>query len=194
MVVLALATGLRRGELLGLEWKDVNFENNVIEVRQTSQYLPEKGTFTKEPKTEESARVIAVPASVMELLRQHKAEQAQEKLKAGDFWHDTNRLFTTWDGRPMHPDTISKWFSKFLRKHGLPPIYFHALRHTSATLLIAEGISLKNVSTRLGHTDISTTGNIYAHALRSVDQEAAEKLDNILSKSGTGKKSKRKSG
>lgn len=80
----------------------------------------------------------------------------------------------------MHPDTISKWFPKFLRRHELPLITFHGLRHTSAILLIAEGVPLKNVSRRLGHSNISTTGDIYAHALRSVDQEATEKLDHIL--------------
>jgi len=81
LVVLALATGLRRGELLGLEWRDVDFENCTTEVRQSSQYLPGKGTFTKEPKSEASIRVISVPTSVMELLKQYKARQAEERLK-----------------------------------------------------------------------------------------------------------------
>jgi integrase len=80
----------------------------------------------------------------------------------------------------MHPDTITSWFPKFLERHGLPYIKFHALRHTSATLLIAEGVPLKNVSARLGHADTRTTANIYAHALRSVDEEAAVKMDKII--------------
>ncbi|MDK2894832.1 MAG: integrase [Moorella sp. (in: firmicutes)] len=182
LITLAVATGLRRGELMGLEWQDIDFKNNTIEVHQASQYLPEKGIFTKDPKNETSNRMIAVPTSVMELLKQYKAQQAEERLKVGDLWQGSNRLFTTWDGQPMHPDTISKWFPKFLRRYGLPPITFHGLRHTSATLLIAEGVNLKNVSRRLGHSNISTTGDIYAHALRSVDQEAAEKLDHILTR------------
>ncbi|MBC7342773.1 MAG: site-specific integrase [Clostridia bacterium] len=180
IVILALATGLRRGELMGLEWQDVDFENGTIEVRQASQYVPGIGTFTKEPKNETSKRVIAVPRSVMALLKQYKAQQTEERLKVGDLWQGSNRLFTTWDGKPMFPDTISKWFPQFLRRHNLPHITFHGLRHTSATLLIAEGVNLKNVSRRLGHSSISTTGDIYAHALRSADQEAAAKLDKLF--------------
>lgn len=241
MVVLDLATGLRRGELLGLEWPDINFEQCTIEISRASQYLPGMGTFTKDPKNETSKRLIAVPASIVDLLKQYKAEQNEERLKIGDRWRDSNRLFTTWDGRPMHPDTISSWFHDFLatvatHKCGklirpakkvcpqcgrkikdndltckcgkyvrpgeicsqcglkikdddltwLPRLNFHALRHTSATLLIAEGVPLKNVSSRLGHADTRTTDTIYAHALRSVDQAAAEKMDRILASKNKG--------
>lgn len=180
MVVLALTLGLRRGELMGLEWQDVSFERNTIEVCRTSQYLKERGIFTKQPKTETSSRLISVPASVMALLKQYRAQQNEQRLKVGDLWQGSDRLFTTWDGRPMHPDTISSWFRNFLKRHNLPHIKFHALRHTSATLLIAEGVPLKNVSSRLGHANTRTTADIYAHALRSVDQEAAEKLDKLF--------------
>lgn len=183
LVVLALATGLRRGELLGLEWRDVDFENCTIEVRQASQYLPEKGIFTKEPKTETSKRIISIPSSVMELLKQYRAHQAEERLKVGDLWEESGRLFTTWNGRPMHPDTATSWFAEFLERHGLPRMKFQAiqaLRHTSATLLIAEGISLKNVSRRLCHADTRTTDMFYTRALESVDRKAAEVLDNII--------------
>ncbi|NPV80167.1 MAG: site-specific integrase [Firmicutes bacterium] len=182
MVVLALATGARRGELMGLEWQDVDFENSTIDIHQASQYLPGRGVFTKEPKTETSSRAIAIPPSVIALLKQYKAQQAEERLKVGDLWQESNRIFTTWDGRPMFPDTISNWFSKFLKRHGLPHIAFKNLRHTSGTLLIAEGVPLKNVSRRLGHSNISTTADIYAHALRSVDQAAAAKLDSLFTK------------
>lgn len=188
IVILAIASGCRRGELFGLEWVDVDFERSTIEIRQTSQYLPGKGIFTKEPKNEGSSRLIAVSASVMALLKQHKAAQAEDRLKAGDLWQGSRRLFTTWDGKDMFPDTISNWFPKFLARNSLPHIPFHALRHTSATLLIAEGVNLKSVSRRLGHSSVSTTGDIYAHALRSVDQEAAAKLDNLFSGSVKAKK------
>lgn len=123
----------------------------------------------------------------MDLLKQHKAQQAEQRLKVGDLWRGSNRLFVTWDGRPMFPDTISNWFPEFLKHHNLPPLTFHGLRHTSATLLLAEGVPLKNVSKRLGHSSVTTTGDIYAHALRSVDREAAEKLDGLL----TGAKNKK---
>jgi len=180
LVILALATGARRGEVMGLEWKDVNFETDTIEVRQVSQYLPEKGIFVKEPKNETSKRVISIPASVMDLLKTYRKEWLENRLLMGDLWQGSEMLFTSWDGKPMHPDTITSWFIKFLKRHNLPHIAFHALRHTSASLLIAEGVNLKSVSRRLGHSNISTTGDIYAHALRSVDQEAAAKLDNLF--------------
>ncbi|HHY32382.1 MAG TPA: site-specific integrase [Firmicutes bacterium] len=104
-ILLELATGLRRGELMGLEWQDVDFEADTIEVQRSSQYLPGHGVFTKEPKTETSKRILAVPASVMAVLKQYKAAQAEHRLQVGDLWQGSNRLFTTWDGRPMHPDS-----------------------------------------------------------------------------------------
>jgi len=180
VVTLAITTGLRRGELAGLEWRDIDFNNATLEVRQASQYLPGKGTFTKEPKNETSKRVISVPASVMALLKQYKAHRAEERLKTGDLWQGSERLFTTWDGRPMHPDTISKWFSKFLKRHGLPPLPFHGLRHTAATLLIGRGLPAKVISGRLGHSNISTTMDVYGHFLKSADREAADKLEELF--------------
>jgi len=191
MVILALATGVRMGELNGLEWSNVDFENSTITVNQAAQYLPGKGSFTKDPKNDTSRRPITVPESVMALLKQYKAHQAEERLKVGDLWQGSNRLFTSFDGRPMFPNTISNWFPKFLARHKLPHVTFHGLRHTNASLLIAAGVNLKNVSARLGHSNVSTTGNIYAHVLKSADQEAAKKLDDILN-GNTQKKKKQK--
>jgi len=181
-IVLALTTGLRRGEIMGLEWQDINFEDNTITVRQASQYLPGKGTFTKEPKNEMSKRIISIPFSVMSLLKEYRKEWLGSRLKVGDLWQGTNRLFTTWDGKPMHPDTFTKWFPKFLKRHSLHLINFHALRHTSASWLMAQGLPLKSISSRLGHSNISTTADIYGHALKSVDREIAEKFDDLLNR------------
>lgn len=121
--------------------------------------------------------MVSVPDSVIALLKKYKSEQAEERLKVGDLWQGSGRLFTTWDGSPMHPDTISRWFPKFLQRYNLPPLPFHGLRHTAATLLIGQGVHAKTISARLGHSSISTTMNIYGHALRSADREAADKLD-----------------
>ncbi|OAT82238.1 site-specific integrase [Desulfotomaculum copahuensis] len=186
-VVLTVASGIREGELMGLTWRDVDFGNGTIEVLRASQSLPGMGTFTKGTKNETSERLIALPASVMELLKQHKAHQAEERLRAGDLWQGTDRVFATWDGRPMYTYTVGKWFSKFLVRHNLPHIKFHALRHTSASLLLAKGIPLKSVSARLGHATTGTTADIYAHALQSVDRQAADTMDEILT---AGKKRK----
>jgi integrase len=180
LVYLALATGLRRGELMGLEWKDINFAQSTLEVRQCSQYLPGKGSFTKDPKNELSQRVIAIPHSVMAMLKQFKKQQAEERLKVGDLWQGSDRIFTTWDGQPAHPEWPSQWFSKFIKKHGLPHLTFHGLRHTSATMLIGQGVNMKEVSSRLGHSNISTTMDIYADSLKSADKDAAEKMDLFL--------------
>lgn len=177
IVTLALLTGLRRGELMGLTWQDVDFDGGTLMVRQASQYLPGKGTFVKEPKNESSQRLLALPRVLINMLRQYKKEQAEHRLKVGDLWQGSDRLFTTWDGQPMHPDTISKWFPKFLKRHGLTPLTFHGLRHTTATVLINKGIPLKNVSGRLGHADVGTTGNIYSHFLQSADRVIADTLD-----------------
>jgi integrase len=127
-----------------------------------------------------SKRVIAAPASALSVLREYRKEWLEDRLMVGDVWQGSERLFVTWDGRPMYPDTMSQWFANFLSRSGLPPLTFHGLRHTSATLLISQGAPLKNVSSRLGHSNISTTANVYAHALKSVDKEIAEKLDDLL--------------
>jgi integrase len=179
IIILAVFTGLRRGELMGLEWSDIDFNKSTLEVRQASQYLPGKGTFTKAPKNESSVRLMALPASIMVLLKQYKVYQTEERLKAGDLWHGSDRLFTTWDGKAMHPDTISKWFPKFLKRHSLPPLPFHGLRHTAATMLINQGLPAKSISGRLGHAAIGTTYNIYGHYLKSADKEAADRLEQV---------------
>ncbi|MCL6560226.1 MAG: site-specific integrase [Firmicutes bacterium] len=179
LINLAVFTGLRRGELMGLEWKDIDFAAATLRVHQASQYLPGRGVFTKEPKNESSVRILALPSFLVVMLKQYKKEQAEARLKAGDLWQGSDRLFTTWDGQPMHPDTISKWFPKFLKKHGLPSLPFHGLRHTAATMLINQGLPAKSISGRLGHANIGTTMDIYGHYLRSADREAADRLEQV---------------
>jgi len=189
IIYLALFTGCRRGEIMGLEWEDIDFNKNTLVVRQASQYLPGQGIFTKRPKNESSERLMALPTSFMTLLKQYKAYLAEERLKAGDLWQGSNLLFTTWDGKPMHPDTASKWFPKFLTKHDLPLLPFHGLRHTAATMLINQGLPAKSISGRLGHADIGTTYNIYGHYLKSADREAADRLEQVYQDmNGNGKK------
>ena len=104
----------------------------------------------------------------------------EQKFSAGDRWEESDRLFTSWNGKPIHPDTVTDWFSKFIKRSGLPYVTLHSLRHTNATLMIAEGTDVCTVSRRLGHANTATTLNIYAHALKSKDREAANTLDNVL--------------
>lgn len=181
-VMLAVTLGTRRGELLGIEWQHIDFRSRTLKIEQTSQYIPRRGVITKDPKTETSNRLIGLPKSICALLKKYRIHQNGIILQLGDQWVHSNRLFTKWNGEPMHPDTISKWFRKFLLKNNLPLIPFKNLRHTSATLLIANNMPLKNVSARLGHANIVTTANIYADALQSVDQKLASVMDDILLK------------
>ena len=115
-----------------------------------------------------------------QLLKSYRSYQALERLRVGDRWVDTDRLFTQWNGEPIYPDTVTDSFAKFLKRHDLPKVTLHSLRHSNATLMIAEGADIRTVSNRLGHAQTSTTLNIYSHALKSRDQDAADKLDAAL--------------
>ena len=269
LIWMEIATGLREGEIMGLEWTDIDFEKLTLRVERASQYLPGKNVFTKEPKNAESKRVLALPENVVSLLKQYKAEWNARKLKLGNLWQVTgalklfkdiigqgikdqkdqvevenagnwkdnmkslrnvsdeirdklayfgdkasleiailntftdkqlekfhtlweekkitipgNRLFTTWDGCPGYPAWPTQWLTKFLKENKLPHCSFHSLRHLNATLSIKAGVPLKNVSARLGHSDIGTTANIYTEVLKSVDREAANLLGDLLKNSG----------
>lgn len=126
---LAVFSGFRRGELLGLEWKDVDFENNLISVRRTSCYTAKQGIYTDTTKTKRSQRTIKFPASVMELLKKFKAEQDELAQQVGDKWIDSDRLFVKWNGEPMNNNTPYFWLNEFCEKHGLPFYGLHSFRH-----------------------------------------------------------------
>ena len=182
MIIVLIYSGMRRSELCGLEWRDVDFDNNVLHIERNSLYMTGKGTFTDTTKTASSVRAMKLPEIVFKLLREYKAYQNAERLKLGDQWVESNRLFTQWNGKPIHPDTVSGWFKSFVQRNEFPDVSLHSLRHTNATLLIASGTNIRTVSSRLGHAQTSTTSNIYAHAIRSADAAASDVLDNILSK------------
>jgi integrase len=181
MITLLLYSGMRRGELCGLEWKDIDFEHSILSVCRSSQYLPSKGIFTKEPKNKSSIRALQLPDVAFNLLRAYKAWQTSERLKIGDQWVDTDRLFTKWNGKPIHPDTLTGWFHKFIKKTDFPEIHIHSLRHTNATLLIAEGVNVRLVADMLGHSKPTTTLNIYSHAIKSAQAAASQRVGDILS-------------
>ena len=179
-IILTVFTGVRLGELMGLEWQDVDFKNGIISINRSSQYLADMGVFTKVPKTESSIREIAIPEFIISLLEEYKLWYDEQKSIVGDFWHESNRLFVQDDGKPIHPSTISKWFEQFVKKIGLPVINFHGLRHTNATLLISQQVDVATVSARLGHAQITTTYNFYVHPLKSHDRTAGNVLENLL--------------
>ncbi len=188
MITLLLYSGMRRGELCGLEWSDVDFDNCIIDINKSQLYLAGKGVFTDETKNFSSKRVIKLPADVMSLLREHKAQQGVERFRHGDAWQESGKLFTQCNGKPIHPDSVTGWFHNFIKRNKLPDACLHSLRHTNATLLIASGTDLRTVSKRLGHAQLSTTGNIYTHAIQTADERAADTLNDILKPSASKQK------
>ena len=177
-VMIALMTGARLGEIMGLEWQDIDFNNRCIEIRQASQYLPGQGTFTKDPKTDTSKRTVEVSNILMAILAQYQQHQREKDFDV----EGQAPLFVQWDGKPMHPETISHWFPKFIKRYNLPKLTFHGLRHTSATFLISRGMDIQTVAGRLGHATSTTTQTIYSHFLKSKDRQAADLMEEAFTK------------
>lgn len=192
---LLIFSGMRRGELMGLEWNDIDFDNHVIHIRQTSQYVNGMGIITKSPKNYSSARVIKLSDNVFNLLEQYRNYWLNLRQELSGYWKPfieitltdgskqivrNERLFIKDDTTPMNPDSLTDWVSKFVNKNNLPHFSPHSLRHTHATILIASGVNIPTVSRRLGHSSISTTTNVYAHAIQSADEIASEVIDDKL--------------
>lgn len=180
MIKMFMYTGLRREELCGLEWKDINFETSVITVARASIYIPKEGIISDTTKNETSQRCIKAPAAAIQMLKDYRMWQREQIMRIGDRWQNTDRLFTTSEGKPIHPDTITGWFHDFIKRNNLPNITIHSLRHTNATLMINSGVPITTIAARLGHANPSTTTKIYTHAIKSADAAAAETLDNIF--------------
>lgn len=177
---LAIYGGFRRGELLGLEWKDIDFKNCIISIRRSSLYSHDKGIFTDTTKTQGSARSLKLPSGIFDLLRKYKVQQSEQRLKVGDQWEDHDRLFVAWNGKPMNPNTPYSWYDRFCKRVGIRRIGIHAFRHLNATLLIDSGASVKTVSAALGHAQVSTTLNIYAHSIAESQARASEAVAAML--------------
>lgn len=179
--ITLLFTGLRRSELCGLEWQDIDFLESKILVRRASHYVPRVGVYESEPKTRGSARNITVMPFLMEVLSQYKEWQDNIAGTLGDAWkNEKQRLFTAQDGSPINPTIINGWSTMFHKKSGLPHVNPHALRHTFATLQLAAGVDWRTLASRTGHSNPSTLLNTYSHAIKSAQDKAAKKLDNML--------------
>ena len=182
LVHLLLITGARRGEVLGLKWDKVDFEGNRIFICNNILYRADVGIYESSPKTERSRRYVALPTETMQLLRRYRAWKAEERLRLGEYYQNQGFVFAQDNGNPMHPDSVTNWLKKFSRRHDLPHINPHAFRHTMASMLYFNGVDSVSISKRLGHAQVSTTANIYAHVLEGADQRNADILSEIFLK------------
>lgn len=179
---LFLITGARRGEIVGLKWSMVDFERSKIHICNNLLYSADIGIYEDTAKTEKSDRFVTLPLETMQLLKQYRAWQAEERLKLGEYYHDLGYLFTKDDGTPIHPDSVTGWLDKFSKRHGLPHVNPHAFRHTMASMLYFNGVDSVSISKRLGHAQVSTTADIYAHVIEEADQRNADILSDIFLK------------
>ena len=177
--VVAATTGLRRGELLGLRWRDVDLDRSVLSVRQTVGLVMKDGKRAigyGVPKTDQSRRAVALDPLTVAEVTAHRQRQDAEREVAGDDWHDADLVFPARDGRPFNPEHFWREFVTRCDRYGVPRIALHDLRHTHATLALQEGIHPRIVQERLGHSTISITLDVYSHVLPTMQEEAAAKI------------------
>ena len=172
--------GLRRGEVLGIEYKDIDFEESAVSIVRTSNYSVEKGVYTDTPKTASSYRQLKLQPFMIELIKELRKEQEAVAEKLGDLWVENDRLFITWDGKPMHPNTPYTWLERFCKREGIAFKGLHSFRHSVATQTITNGVDVKTVSSFLGHSQTSTTLNIYTHAVQKTKELALDKMADLL--------------
>lgn len=184
LVHLLVMSGARRGEILGLRWSGVDFENCQIHVEQNVLYSVERGVYLDTLKTDNADRFISLPAETMSLLRQYRAWQAEERLRLGEYYKDNGFLFAKDNGEPLHPDSVSGWLDKFSKRHGLPHLHAHAFRHSAASLLIFNNLDDVSLSRRLGHANADFAKKQYGHLLkkRASEKSAAIMGDALLKK------------
>jgi integrase len=173
---VALALGLRRGEALGLRWEDVDLEAGTLRVQVALQRRKDSKTLV-EPKTEQSRRTLPLPSVLVVALKAHRTRQLEERLAAGPKWRDHGLVFPSTVGTPMEPRNLTRQFKAVLQRAGLPDIRFHDLRHTAASLLVAQGVHPRVVMEILGHSQISLTMNTYTHVLPEAQREATALMD-----------------
>ena len=189
IIYLVFGTGLRRGELLALRWRDIDLNEGVLQVRQTLARVNvynERGERQRtqlvfqEPKTAQSRRKVPIPGSCLVALKRHKAKQAEEKLLLGPAYEDNGLAVCQPDGKPIDPRNFLRYFQKVLKQAGLPAIRIHDARHTFATMMLELGESPKTVQTMLGHSRVSITLDTYSHVSLELEKKAAAKLDAAL--------------
>jgi integrase len=177
---VALTTGMRRSELLGLQWSDVDLQRGTLNIHQARKRGEGNRWETGAPKTRKGRRQIVLPPSAIEALRAHRTRQLEQRLALGAAYQDQNYVFAGALGQPVHPNSLQSCFERLVKAAGLPRIKLHGLRHTNATVSLASGEHPKIVQERLGHSTISMTLDRYSHVTQSMQQEAAGRLETLL--------------
>ena len=182
LYAVALSLGLRQGEALGLRWRDVDFEAGVLHIRMALQWIHTQGPRLVEPKTARSRRTLPLPTEVAAQLRAHRTRQLEERLKAGADWQGETweLVFADAFGKPLDSRMLRHWFKGHLQRAALPDMRYHDLRHSCASLLVAQGVHPRIVMEILGHTQIAMTMNTYSHAIPESTREALGRLDMLL--------------
>ncbi len=177
---LVLLRGLRRGEVCGLKWSDVDLDARRITIRRSMAYAGANGVLTSRPKTKTSARVVSLDGGTVEALRVHRRRQLAERLVAGETWHDGDWVFARTDGTPEPPYAVTREFARLTANLDLPVIRLHDGRHTAATLGLEAGLDVKLVSDQLGHASTRITHDLYSHVRRAKHDEAAEAVSDLV--------------
>ena len=177
---LAIYTGCRRGELMGLEWKDIDLNTGMISISRTSNYTSGKGIYTDTTKTRNSLRTIYIPQNIIELLRQYQKEQTEYKKQLGDLWKEHDRLFTKFNGEPMSLNAPYTWLRKQCKKIDFPFYGVHTFRHLNASLQINAGVDPTTVAASLGHSTPQTTLSIYSHFFNEAKIKASNAIAEAL--------------
>lgn len=176
---LLLATSCRRGEIAGLKWEKIDFQNRLVKIDSQLICTKQDGITESSTKTEDS-RYIKIPEETMELLKEQKREQLLLQQLNGDRWIETGYVFTRDNGEPMNPESITGWLSDFSKRHGLRHIHPHMLRHTGASYYIANGIDIATVSRQLGHASVTTTHQFYIHAIEENRAKTADCMADLM--------------
>ena len=180
LFAVGVALGLRKGELLALRWDDVDLEDGVLHIRQNVERLPEIGLVFGPPKSNKSRRTIPLPAASTKVLRTHRANQAAEALALGPAWVDSGLVFTSTVGTVIEPRNLNRFFDELITNAGVRRIRFHDLRHTFASLLLAQNVPARVVMEILGHSQLAMTTDLYPHVMPTALREAADAMDRVF--------------
>ena len=182
IISLTLAIGCRLGEVTGLRWRDIDLEKRIVSIHTTRQYIDkENGIIEGKPKTDKSERDCEIPASVVKMLSEYKSEITENLSFLGVPVTNDTHVFLNFEGRALHPSSPNSWLKVFLKRHKLPNLTFHGLRHTCATLLVAEGMDVAAIADILGHSTPATTLNYYLHPTTEAKKRAVSIMDALIS-------------